>query len=42
MLAHRTRLDEMGAENAEEMGRMLAALLSLLRTSMAEYSWSSQ
>ncbi len=36
MLAHRTRLDEMGTESAEEMGRMLTALLSLLRTSMAD------
>ncbi len=36
MLAHRTRLGEMGAENAEEMGRILAALLTLLRTSMAD------
>ncbi len=35
LLAHRGRLEEMGAEGAEEMGRMQAALLSLLRTRMA-------
>ncbi len=36
LLAHLDRLDEMDAEDAEEMGRMEAALLSLLRTGMAD------
>lgn len=36
LLAHRDRLDEMDAESAEEIGRMQAALLSLLRTGMAD------
>ncbi len=35
LLAHRDRLDEMGAEDAEEMCGIRAALLSLLRASMA-------
>ncbi len=36
LLAHRDRLDEMGAEGAEEICRMQAALLSLLRTNMTD------
>ncbi len=38
LLAHRDRLDEMDAEDAEEMCRMQAALLSLLRTGVADTS----
>ncbi len=36
LLAHCDRLDEMGAEAAEEMGRVHAALLSLLRINMTD------
>ncbi len=36
LLAHRDRLDEIGAEGAAEMCGLQAALLSLLRTSMAD------
>ncbi len=36
LLAHRDSLDEMGAEDAEEMGGTQAALLSLLRTGVAD------
>lgn len=35
LLAHRDRLNVMGAEDTEEIGRVHAALLSLLRASMA-------
>lgn len=38
--AHRDRLDVMGAEDAQEMGRVHAALLSLLRASMADTAGS--
>lgn len=38
LIAHCDRLDQMGAEEAEDMGRMQAALLSLLRTGMADTS----
>ena len=36
LLAHRDRLDEMGAEDAEERGRTQAALLLTLRIDIAE------
>ncbi len=38
LLAHRGRLDEMGAEDAEDMGRIEAALLTTLRTGIAHTS----
>jgi hypothetical protein len=38
LLAHRDRLEEMGAENAEEMGATRAALLLTLRIGMADTS----